>query len=342
MSKHIRTFNPYTGVDRDRRAFNNDSRSALLLARDNKPAEISVFVVFFYAARRSLPFFNIINDLRFVMAEVKPPIKELSKILDDQDKFFVVDGKKEFKGLERDISFSHLNFSYLKDVQILKDINLSVEKGKVTAIVGPTGSGKTTLISLLVRFYDCPPDSIFLDGVDIKEFTLKSVRSHIALMGQEILLINDTIKNNIIFGLDNEISAEQLVDVTKKARLYDFVMRLPKGFDTEIGDKGVKLSGGEKQRVAIARSLLKGSEIMILDEATSSLDSTTEKLIQEAIDQAVQGRTAIVIAHRLSTIKSVDKIVVIDNGIIVEEGTLETLLEKRGKFYEYWHAQKFY
>ncbi len=315
---------------------------ALLLAQDKKPAEISKFVIFFYAARRSLPFFNIFNEMKLTLAQAKPPMKEITKILSDQDKFFIMDGEKEFKGLQDGILFNHLNFSYLKDTQVLKDVNFFIERGKVTAIVGPTGSGKTTLISLLVRFYDCPPNSILLNHTDIREFTLKSVRSHIALMSQDILLINDTIKNNVIFGLDKNIDIGQLVEITKKAKLYDFIMGLPNGFDTDIGDRGVKLSGGEKQRLAIARSLLKGSEIIILDEATSSLDSETEKYIQEAINYAMEGRTAIVIAHRLSTIKSADKIVVLESGRVLEEGNLGDLLGKKGRFYEYWQAQKFY
>ncbi|MDD5449336.1 MAG: ABC transporter ATP-binding protein [Candidatus Omnitrophica bacterium] len=314
---------------------------ALLLARD-KPGDISVFVVFFYAARRSLPMFNIFNEMRSIFAQIKPPLKEISKILDDKDKFFVAGGSKRFEGLRSGIEFNHLNFSYIKGIQVLKDIKFFIEKGKMTAIVGPTGAGKTTLISLLMRFYDCPPSSILVDGVDIRDFTLKSLRAHITLVSQEVLLLNDTLKNNITFGLDREITIDQMVDVAKKARLYDFVMRLPDGFDTEIGDRGVRLSGGEKQRVAIARSLLKGSEIFILDEATSSLDSQTEIIIQDAINEAAHGRTAIVIAHRLSTIKHADKIIVIENGRLIEEGPLSELLSKKGKFYEYWEAQKFY
>jgi subfamily B ATP-binding cassette protein MsbA len=163
-----------------------------------------------------------------------------------------------------------------------------------------------------------------------------------ALVGQDTFLFNDTFKNNITYGLDREITQEELIDIAHKARLYDFIMQLPDKFDTYVGDRGVKLSGGEKQRVAIARALLKDAEILILDEATSSLDSKTEKLIQEAIDEAIKDRTAIVIAHRLSTIKNADKIIVIENGKFVEEGNLSELLDKREKFYEYWQEQKFY
>jgi len=317
------------------------SMVALLFAK-GKPAEISVFVVFFYAARRSLPMFNIFNTIKMSFASSKPPIKELAKIFDDTDKFFVIEGLKVFKGLEAGIEFKSLNFSYINEKPILKELSLYVEKGKITALVGPSGAGKTTIINLVVRFYDCNPNSIIIDGSDIRDYTLKSLRKHMALVSQEALLLNDTLRNNITFGLDRKIPDEELVNISKKARLYDFIRSLPNGFNTEVGDRGVKLSGGEKQRVAIARALLKKSEILILDEATSSLDSNTEQLIQGAIDEAVKDRTAIVIAHRLSTIKHADKIIVIEDGHAMEQGSLNELLSKKGRFYEYWNAQKFY
>ena len=266
----------------------------------------------------------------------------MSKVFDDKDKFFVVEGKKVFKSLERKIEFKNLNFSYVKEVGVLKDITFSIEEGKLTAIVGPTGVGKTTLIDLLLRYYDCPPSSIFMDGIDIRNFTLSSLRGQLALVSQDTLLFNDTLKNNIIYGLDRDISDKELIEVVKKARLYDFIIKLPDKLDTYIGDRGVKLSGGEKQRVSIARALLKDAEILILDEATSSLDSRTERLIQEAIAEAIRGRTTVVVAHRLSTIKNADKIVIIEEGTVAEEGVLDKLLAQKGKFYQYWEEQKFY
>jgi len=314
---------------------------ALLLAKD-KPSEISIFVVFFYAARKSLPMFNIFNEIKAAFVRAKPPLREISKVLEDKDKFFVFEGKKIFNGLKEKIEFVHLNFSYMEEIQVLKDVSFSVEKCKKVAIVGPTGAGKTTLISLLMRFYDCQPGSIIIDGTDIRNFTSKSLRYTMAFVSQEVLLFNDTLKNNMIFGLDRQISENELIETSKKARIYDFIMKLPNGFNTEIGDRGVKLSGGEKQRIAIARAFLKGSEILMLDEATSSLDSKTEKLIQEALDEATKDRTAIVIAHRISTIKNVDKIVVLEEGKIIEEGSLDELIGKKDKFFSYWEAQKFY
>ncbi|MDP7069552.1 MAG: ATP-binding cassette domain-containing protein, partial [Candidatus Peribacteraceae bacterium] len=249
-------------------------------------------------------------------------------------------GDKEFSGLSDELRFKNLTFSYSDDRTILSDVSFVMPKGKMTAIVGPTGAGKSTLISLLMRYYECPEASIFLDKEDIREFTLDSYLKRTALVSQETLLLHESLRNNIAYGL-NDVSEDDLQNAIKSARLDDFIASLPKGLDTLIGDRGVKLSGGEKQRVSIARALLKGADILILDEATSSLDSKTEHLIQEAIDEAVQGRTSIVIAHRLSTIKHADKIVVIEEGQCKEEGTLDDLLAKKGVFFGLWEQQRF-
>jgi ABC-type multidrug transport system fused ATPase/permease subunit len=210
----------------------------------------------------------------------------------------------------------------------------------MTAVVGPTGSGKSTLIHLLMRFYDCPEGTIFIDGKDIREFSLDSLLRHMALVSQETLLLHDSLRNNIAYGL-KDVPDGAVEKAVEQARLSGLIDKLPEGLDTLIGDRGMKLSGGEKQRVSIARALLKGSEILILDEATSSLDSQTEQLIQEAIDEAIHGRTAIVIAHRLSTIKNADNIVVLNDGIIKEQGSLEDLLKQEGLFKQLWDQQKF-
>ena len=310
-----------------------------LMVMKKGSGEMAGLLVYFYLIRRSSATFNATNNIRAQLARVEGPIREIVDIMNDEDKWFIVDGPVEFSGLKKSIELRNIRFSYVKGLEVLKGVSASIECGKMTAIVGPTGTGKTTLINLLLRFYDCPPNSILLDELDIRDFNLRTLRAHMALVSQETLLFNDTIKNNITYGLDGKISDEEVMDVIRKARLYDFVARLSAGIHTNIGDRGMKLSGGERQRGSIARALLKGAEILLLDEATSSLDSTTERLIQEAIDEAVKDRTAIVVAHRLSTIKHADKIIVMEDGMIVEEGTLNALLEKRGKFYEYWETQ---
>jgi subfamily B ATP-binding cassette protein MsbA len=313
---------------------------AFMVVKEKK--EVAMFLVYFYILKRAVASFNSLAEFKGRIAALSGVISNILNIFDDRDKFFVPEGKREFTGLQSSIKFRDLNFSYIKERTVLNDISFSIEQGKVAAIVGPTGSGKTTLINLILRFYDCPPASIFIDETDIREFTLKSLRANMALVSQEVYLFNDSLKNNIAYGLERPLQDEELIEVLKKARLYDFVVSLPDGFNTLVGDRGIQLSGGEKQRVSIARALLKGSEILILDEATSSLDTRTEQLIQQAIAEAIRGRTSIVIAHRLSTIKNADKIVVIEEGKFIEEGSMTDLLARKGKFYQYWEAQKFY
>lgn len=317
------------------------SMAAFLVVYD-KSVTVASALVFFYILRLSYRSLGAFSTFLSSFARVGGAVSAIKRILSDDDKFFVPEGNLDFKTLASSIEFRHINFKYIQKKPALRDISFTIEKGKVTAIVGPTGSGKTTMVSLLLRLYDCPPDSIFIDGADIRSFTTSSLMKHFSYVSQDILLFNDTIRENLVYGLSEPVSEEAMRQALQKARLSDFIASLPEGMHTQIGDRGIKLSGGEKQRLAIARALLKGGEILILDEATSSLDTKTEKLIQEAINEAVKDRTSIIIAHRLSTIKNVDKIVVIDNGEFVEEGTLDGLLAKKGKFYEYWQEQKFY
>lgn len=307
-----------------------------------RSADVASLLVYFYLLRMSYRSFGFFNIIKTSLARVSGPISDINNILSDKDKFFIPSGKRNFSGLKGEIEFKNLTFSYSQERQVLKGINFSIEKNKITAIVGPTGAGKTTLVNLLLRFYDSPAGSILMDGQDIRDFDLKSLLGHFAYVSQDAVLLNDTLKNNIIYGLEDRITEEELINAVKRSRLHDFIDSLPQGLDTHIGDKGVMLSGGEKQRVSIARAFLKGADILILDEATSSLDTKTEKLIQEAINEAVKDKTTIVIAHRLSTIQNADKIIVIENGRLIEEGSLAELLEKKGKFYEYWQEQKFY
>lgn len=302
--------------------------------------EVAGFLVYFYIIKKAASAFNSLSSFKASLAELTGSLSEIFKMLDPKDKCVVKDGAGQFDGLRKNIYLNKLNFSYIKENRVLTDISFSIEKGRITAIVGPSGAGKTSLVNLILRFYDCPASSIFVDGVDIRGYTIKSLRSHMAFVSQDTLLFNDSLRANIVYGLD-DVTDDRFIEVIKKSRLYDFIKKLPNGADTLIGDKGVKLSGGERQRVSIARAMLKKTEILILDEATSFLDTRTEKLIQEAIDEVMQGRTTIVIAHRLSTIKNADKIVVIENGRLVEDGSLDELLDKKKIFYQYWQEQKF-
>jgi len=231
------------------------------------------------------------------------------------------------------IYFNHINFSYYNDNNfVLRDINFSVKKGATCAIVGKSGSGKSTLMNLLPRFYDIKNGSIAIDDIDINMTTLKELRGLIAYVGQDLTLFNDTIKNNIAYGLLENKSFDEIEAAAKSANAYDFINAYESKFETLVGDNGVLLSGGQRQRIAIARAILKDSPILLLDEATSSLDSESEKLIQGALATLQRNRTTIVIAHRLSTIESADNIIVLDHGKIVESGTHEELIKRKGLY----------
>src|SRR3989338_1093820 len=303
---------------------------------------IGSFLIFFYVIRRASNCFGVVERMRSSMAVVRGALSSVAKIFDDKDKHFIPNGTVIFDGIKKNMMIENLNFAYDEKIPILKGMNLTIERGKMAAIVGPTGVGKIGRAHLMMRFYDSMPGEIKIDDIDIREFDLKSLRNKIAIVSQDVHLFNDTIRANLIYGLPREAGEAELVEVAKKARLYEFIEKLPLQFKSFVGDRGVRLSGGEKQRVSIARALLKHADILILDEATSALDTATEKLIQRAIEELICDRTTIVIAHRLSTIKNADKIVVMEGGAVAEEGTLEELLKRKEKFYRYWEEQKFY
>jgi subfamily B ATP-binding cassette protein MsbA len=245
---------------------------------------------------------------------------------------------KVLSGFKKNIEFNDVWFSYV-DTQILKGINLDIEYGQMLAIVGPSGSGKSTLVDLIPRFYDPQKGTVLIDGVNIRDFSLKSLRSQIGIVNQETMLFNDTIRANIAYGKPDASFAE-IEEAARKAHAHDFILNCPQGYDTTIGDRGVMISGGERQRIAIARALLKDAPILILDEATSQLDSTSERIVQEALDSLVCGRTVFMIAHRLSTVRNANRIVVIDKGMIVEHGTHSQLLENNGLYKRLYLAQE--
>ncbi len=221
---------------------------------------------------------------------------------------------------------------------ILNNINLTIEKGKSIAIVGPSGSGKTTITNLIARLYDVDLGSIEIDGIDIRDLDLFLLRKNVGIVSQDSYLFNGTIKDNLLYAKD-DASEQELIHACKQANIYDFIKNLPEGFNSEVGNRGLKLSGGEKQRLSIARALLKNPNILILDEATSSLDSISESLIQDAIENLIKSRTRIIIAHRLSTIMSVDEIVVLKDGSIVEKGTHNELLKNENIYFELYTTQ---
>lgn len=263
--------------------------------------------------------------------------KRFMEILDEKEEV-ENENSTPLKVTNGEILFEHVSFKYNDSKEVLNDINLHIAGGKKLALVGPSGGGKTTICHLLPRFYLNEEGSIYIDNQNINNVTLESLRKNIGIVQQDVFLFNGSIKDNILYGNLNA-SNEEVVEAAKRANIHDYITSLPKGYDTQIGERGVKLSGGQKQRLSIARVFLKNPSILILDEATSALDNTTEILIQNALDELCKGRTTLVVAHRLSTIKTADEIVVINNGRIKEQGTHEELLSINGIYAHLYNLQ---
>lgn len=260
------------------------------------------------------------------------------EIIDTKPEIEDVEGAVELENVEGKIEFKNVAFSYNDKTEVLKNINITINKGETVALVGPSGSGKTTFCNLIPRFYEVNEGSITIDGKDIRSLTLGSLRRNVGVVQQDVYLFSGTIGENIIYGKP-EATREEIIQAAKLANAHDFIMELENGYDTFVGERGVKLSGGQKQRVSIARAFLKNPPILILDEATSSLDNESERLVQESLKLLTEGRTTLIIAHRLSTIKNADNIIVLTANGIEEQGTHQELIEKSG-VYAALHSEK--
>jgi ATP-binding cassette subfamily B protein len=283
-----------------------------------------------------------LNFMGMVYREIKQgliDIETMFALLHEPAEITDRPGAKPLRVTKGEIRFENVSFAYDPERQILKDVSFEVPAGKMVAIVGPSGAGKSTISRILFRFYELTSGRVLIDGQDIRDVTQASLRAAIGMVPQDTVLFNDTIFYNIRYGRP-EASDAQVREAARLAQIHDFIMTLPQGYDSLVGERGLKLSGGEKQRVAIARTILKSPPILMLDEATSALDSHTEKDIQDALERVARERTSLVIAHRLSTVVHADNIIVLDHGAIVEQGTHVELLARGGLYASLWARQR--
>lgn len=308
----------------------------LLIARGLLTA--AELLTFFFVLIRTTPLVSSLNSTRISLVAAQGSLTAVNDLLRRDNKSYFKDGIRVFSGLNRSINLESVDFSYVPGEPVLHNITLSIKRGETTALVGASGAGKTTLADLIPRFYDPTRGRILVDGVDLRELKINSLRHKMAIVSQDSFMFNNTARANIAYGVEG-VTDEQIWEAARQANALEFILDLPEEFETVLGDRGTRLSGGQRQRIAIARALLRNPEILILDEATSALDSLTEQLIQESLEKLASGRTVIAIAHRLSTIADADKVVVLEQGRIVEQGTYRSLIKARGKLWDYHQTQ---
>ena len=312
--------------------------AGLTIFVSNGTIQTATLLTFLLVLFRLLPSLQEVSGALASFSGFQGSIQTVSSFLSPFGKPYLDSGDLTFCGLQNAIEFLNVDFGYNPDRLVIHDLNLTIEKGKTVALVGSSGAGKTTLADLIPRFYDPVGGKILLDGVNLCDFDVQSVRRRMAVVSQDTFIFDASVRENIAYGLD-DVNDQVIWDAARAANALEFLQALPDGLNTRLGERGALLSGGQRQRIAIARALLRDPEILILDEATSALDSVSEKLIQEAIEKLSVGRTVIAIAHRLSTIVRADKVIVLNSGRIVEQGSYSELVSQRGELWKYHQMQ---
>ena len=301
--------------------------------------DMALLLAFLFALLRMMPLVNELNKQRGMWASLRGSLINVADLLRRDNKPYLVDGRRPVEPLNEAIVFEKVSFAYEEGALVLADINIRIERGKTTAIVGSSGAGKSTLVDLIPRFHDPTDGVVRWDGIDLRELTVRSLREKIAVVSQSTFIFNDTVWANIAYGMA-EPDRERVLEAAERANALQFIEEMENGFDTVLGDQGVRLSGGQRQRIAIARAILRDPDILILDEATSALDSVSERQVQSSLEDLMRGRTVVAIAHRLSTIENADWVIVLEAGRVVEQGTYQELVEQKGKLWEY-HALQY-
>ena len=299
---------------------------------------MAFLLTFLFALFRMMPNVHAINHQRGTWAKNSAGLANVAELIRAADKPHLPNGSAPAPALEEALVFDDVSFAYQPEQTVLKGIDLRIENGQTTALVGASGAGKSTLVNLIPRFYDPTDGRILYDGTDVHDFDIRSLRDRIAIVSQDTHIFNDTARGNIAYGAP-DASPAQVRYAAEQANALEFIQEMEEGFDTMLGERGVRVSGGQRQRIAIARALLQDPDILILDEATSDLDSISEKLVQQSLETLMQGRTVVAIAHRLSTIENADWVVVLEEGRVVEQGPYDVLLDEEGQLWEYHRTQ---
>lgn len=315
---------------------------SIIYVRQHSPEQLTSFLpiiaIYVLALQRLMPSISSIGKYWMGLKELSPRLETTYKVLTDSE-YLIEDGKKNFSGLKNDIRLENISFSYPTKEDILKNVTITILKEQTIAIVGESGAGKSTMADLLVRLYEPESGKILVDGVNYLEFSQSSWLRHIGMVTQDTFIFNASVKENIRMGKP-DATDDEVVEAAKNAHAHQFIMELPEHYKTVVGDRGIKLSGGQRQRIAIARAIIRNPDILILDEATSSLDNISEKIVQKALQEAMKNKTTIIIAHRLSTIEYADRIIVMKNGEVIEDGIHEGLLQQQGYYYNLYRKQK--